>query len=73
MYRHSLISLTGLNAKAMKAGGDRYHFGLATYSVAPTFTNKEITGEAFVQRLAAFKQDSELDQKRSEKCGTLQR
>lgn len=51
---------------AMKPGGDRYHYGLATYNVEPTFMNKEIMGEAFVQRLAAFKQDSEWDQRRKE-------
>ena len=28
--------------------------------------NKEVTGEAFVQRLAAFKQDSEWDQRRKD-------
>jgi len=54
------------DGSTMKAGGDRYHFGLATYGLAPTFTNKEITGEAFVQRLAAFKQDSEWDQRRKD-------
>jgi len=61
------ISFFGYNIEtAMKSGGDRYHFGLSTYNVAPTFMNKEVTGEAFVQRLAAFKQDSEWDQRRKE-------
>jgi len=54
------------DGSVMKTGGDRYHFGLATFGVAPTFTNKEVTGEAFVQRLTAFKQDSEWDQRRKD-------
>ena len=50
----------------MKSGGARYHYGLAIYNVEPTFMNKEVTGEEFVQRIAAFKQDSEWDQRRKE-------
>lgn len=50
----------------MKAGGDRFHYGLASCNIEPTFMNKELTGEVFVQRLAAFKQDSNWDARRKQ-------
>jgi GNAT superfamily N-acetyltransferase len=54
------------DGSTMRAGSDRWFYGMATANVAPAFMNRHGGGAQMVQRLAAFKQDSRWEERRKE-------